>query len=177
MKKTLLISLVAIAFAGIALSPSQAQAQEGFGVGGQLVLPIGDWGDVVDLGIAPTVEYAYPLGPKMALLASVSFNYFLTDFDGVTFMAIPLLVGAKYNVAPRIHVIGQVGLDILYASIDGFDSDTETELSVNLGAGYELGNLDLRASLWFPDLSETGDLALTVGAVFHFGAGGGAPVQ
>ena len=80
--------------------------------------------------------------------------------------------GLKYSLptAP-IYVAGELGAVIAKTSTEGgFGGDTEsseTNLGFTAGAGYELGDVDIRMSLNFLDVSNMAD-AMSIGVTFGY---------
>jgi hypothetical protein len=46
------------------------------------------------------------------------------------------------------------------------DSDSETDIGLTLGGGYQMGDLDFRGQLFFPDMGEMEDF---MGLLFNVG--------
>lgn len=156
----------------VLLASSTAMAQpEGGGaktIGGDLaiVLPVGDYADVVDFAIGPLLRIEAPVGPGF-VTGRAGFLWHATDFDGVTLLMFPIYGGYRYPIGTSgAYVAGELGLTIAYADSDLGDSNTETELGMTLGGGIRKGALDFRAALFLPDVGDLTGLMASVGYNF-----------
>jgi hypothetical protein len=148
----------------------------GFDIVGQL--PVGNFADAVGFGIGALGRFERQLGMSPAVFLTARAGYIgHTDKEngGVTtgYSQIPLLAGFKYSLtgAP-IYVGAEAGAVVSMTDVDGpgtagDGSTTETNLGVSAGAGYELGPVDIRLSLNFPDATNLGDM-MTVGVSFGY---------
>jgi hypothetical protein len=162
MKKILSVLFAVLLFAGYA----NAQNKLSFSAGGNLALPMGSFGDVVNFGFGATVAADYPLADKIVGTATIGYLIWSgKDFgqSGVTaktdFKAIPILAGVKYFVSKDFYALGQLGFHLFSTSgeskftylgqtmttkIDG----SSTDFTLSLGAGYIIGNLDIAGSFY-----------------------------
>jgi hypothetical protein len=102
------------------------------------------------------------MGPKFAITGRLGFIYHLPkEILGadLSIIEIPIMGGVKlYPGAPgpnRPYACGELGLNFMRVSASGpggSDSDTETELSMILGGGYETEKMDFRAGLFISTL-------------------------
>lgn len=157
------IALTTMLAATLVTQASSASAQSkrtAITVQGAFGLPLGDFGDAADMGLGALVGIEHRLGTQFSIAARTGLIYFVTEFDGFTLMDFPLWVGGKFHFRPGARggfVRGDLGFNILYADIDGLDSDTETELGINLGGGWEFGKFSLEGMLSILSLDEAGD--------------------
>ena len=144
MKKVLVTIVALFLFVGI----SQAQNKMYLNVGGNVLLPMGDFGDAANLGFGGTAQFEMEFMPQLLGTAQAGYIMWGTDVDDVDFSAIPVMVGAKYYFMPTggFYGHGQLGLYFLsfnyptvqtpLGSFGG--STTDSEFALSLGAGYEL---------------------------------------
>jgi hypothetical protein len=85
---------------------------------------------------------------------------------------IPFWFGVKYLFGAgdtRPFIAGELGFNFNRAHIDGFGSDSDLDLGINLGGGVELGAFSLRAMLGFLDAGHSGDSTeLMVSGTYYF---------
>ena len=171
------LSAIAIALPlALAISTTAAHAQEAeplparaIGVDPVAVVPIGDYGDVATLGFGALARLDWPLTPQLAVTGRAGVILHLLDDEvmgdaSLTF--VPIYGGVRYafaNAQQGPYVAGELGITFGWVTVDtgfGTASDSDSELGGTVGAGYKLGRLDLRGSLFFPDLSEVDDLGI-----------------
>jgi hypothetical protein len=147
------------------------------GADGAFVLPLGNFSDGAGIGLGALMRYEYNVAPQLNVTGRVGFLYHLgKDVGGgtVNFWNIPVLVGAKYDIASGLYGAAEAGLFYNHASatvtIPGFGSQTvsnsETDFGFNVGAGYKMGDLDIRAGLQIWNISHAGD---TMGVIANVG--------
>ncbi len=118
---------------------------------GIVALPMGNFGDIANLGFGAGVGMLVPHTPELSFRGEVSYIYFTTeDFGDVDVSAslIPITALAQYNMKDsELYLLGGLGIALAKASIDygtefpgfdGSDSDTSTEFGLTLGAGYHV---------------------------------------
>jgi opacity protein-like surface antigen len=166
-----------------AMAPGTLSAKEHttYALGADLIgqLPVGNFADVVGFGLGALARLEYNLDQSpLAVTARAGYVWHgekENDQGAVTtttnFSQIPLLAGLKYSLtgAP-IYIAAEAGAVIAKSEgeVDGpgpgttsFD-ESETNFAWSAGAGYELGPVDIRLALYFPDASNMGDM-MTVG--------------
>ncbi len=138
------------------------QGKFSLSAGGNLAIPMGDFGDAVNMGFGATVQGEYQFQEK--LFGTATIGYLMwggKDMDfgfgsvKSDFSAIPLMAGVKYFFAKGIYGHGQLGLHFFSATVEttgGFfgpskTTASETEFAIALGVGYEVSNWDLSALL------------------------------
>ena len=121
MKKVLITIVALFLFVGI----SQAQNKMWLNIGGNLLLPMGDFADVAGVGFGGTAQFEMEFMPQ--LLGTGTIGYVMwgeKDFGGVigsqnysySSSAIPVLVGAKYYFMPKGGFYGQAQLGLFFFS-------------------------------------------------------------
>ncbi len=167
--KKLLTTLSVAAVMLIAAAP--AQAIPGFSTGIDLALnvPVGDV--VEDTGMASGGFFyaSFDAVPIIKVTARAGYLHALEeDKGGASY--IPVLVGLKWFPVPVAYLAGELGM-VCDPGPVGAEKDEEwkSELGGTFGAGVGLGPLDVRASLFFPDIDEGADrmgVLLTAGYRF-----------
>lgn len=149
MKK--LLSLVVIILLSFAMTNTFAQGKNYLGIGANVALPMGTFGDIAGTGFGGSASFEMGFTPNITGIVTAGylkfggqdFGYFSYDYD-----AIPIMAGIKYYFAPAtpFYAIGQIGFQIFNANATysgpfsyGFDvSGSSTEFGIALGAGYEI---------------------------------------
>lgn len=135
----LVLTVVLMASAATALDFDQKH----FYGQGVLALPIGDWSDFANLGIGAGVGMVVPHSAELAFRGEISYIYFMTDeVEGAdySFSMIPVNVLMQYNLE-SVYLLGGLGLTFAKSKVEVGEfssSNTESELGLVLGAGFEL---------------------------------------
>lgn len=155
MKKKVLVVCAALALSGGAMAQSP---QISFGA--DIGLPMGDFGEVASLMIGPNVGFEYPMGDKLGLTAQVGYDLVMLKDDAKDafdkYSIMPLQAGLKYyfqesqkgfygHAQVGAHNISVTTADIdlgPFGKVEG-KSDSQTNLSWAVGAGYQLEKLDI----------------------------------
>jgi hypothetical protein len=137
------------------------------GADGAFVVPLGNFSDGAGLGFGALLRYEYNIMPKLNATGRLGFVYHLGKDQTLlgttvttTFYDIPVLVGAKYDIIDALYLAGEVGFFYNHASasVGGVSASTsETDFGLNVGAGYRMGDLEVRAGLQFNDLGHASD--------------------
>jgi hypothetical protein len=162
-----LLALSAATFMMFAASPAQAGKAK-LGAAGALVMPVGDWGDVQGIGAGAmlTVDMGIDKVKNLQLTGRLGYMSFagteISSSDGVggtvtadtsSIGMIPILVGAKYFLAPGLYAGAEMGPNFFMIE----DVDTEMEIAFTLGLGYMIKDVDIRGFLFMPNLFPEGD--------------------
>ena len=109
MKQLLFVLLLAVLFTGFI----NAQGKMALGVQAGIALPMGDFGDVYDMGFGGTATFAYHINPMLDITGSVGYlTWSGKDLD-YTFSSVPVLVGVRYYFGQgKFHpyVTGELGM-------------------------------------------------------------------
>ena len=157
MKK--MFSFAVILLVAFAMNNTFAQGKNHLGIGVNLALPMGNFGDVAGVGIGGTASFEMEFTPNITGIGTAGY----ISFGGKDFTApgysysygysdIPILVGIKYYFTPGMpfYGIGQIGLHFFNAnysassSIPGYtysisgSSGSTSEFGLGLGVGYEI---------------------------------------
>ena len=160
---------VAAALVVLLALPSSARAVVEIGVDGAVVLPMADWKKSTGTGFGALLKAELEL--VMVQITGRAGIIMHTDKDNMKTREIPILVGLKWGIGPA-YLAGELGfvhndLDIDAAGVS--DPDGEAKLGATLGAGAELGPLDVRLQTFHPSIGDFGDmwgLMATVGYSF-----------
>lgn len=160
---------------------SPARAEGGaIGVDGAVVVPVGDWSDVSGLGIGALAAGHYDLSPELAVTGRVGYIHHLSKSVGGSDFStyeIPILGGIKYRFgAPDdgLYLGAEAGFVSLGARSEVENpftgeketvSDSDLEIGLTAGVGYEAGDFDFRGQLFFPSLDHVDDLIGIMGTV------------
>jgi opacity protein-like surface antigen len=152
MKKFLSVFFAVVLFAGLL---NAAPGDKSLGVGLNIALPTGSFGDVAGTGIGGTAVFELELAPQIVGTGTAGYiSWGGKDFGGFSYSysAIPILVGVKYFFMPTggFYANGQIGLylfswnaDVPSVSVFGVSyggnvSYSSTEFALALGGGYEI---------------------------------------
>ncbi|MDX1326869.1 MAG: outer membrane beta-barrel protein [Arenibacter sp.] len=125
-------------------------AQDGFhkiGVGAEIGLPMGDFGEAYNSGFGATGKVYYGLNENANITGTLGYIRFGldggSDVSGHMGM-VPIMFGYHHDF-DGLYIEPQVGLVALSSKIDmsGFGgSSSATEVSLSLGGGYSTGEWD-----------------------------------
>ncbi len=150
MKKQVLFTAFSLLFA------VSVMAQEGFhaiGVGAEVALPMGDFGDASSIGFGVTGKVFYGLNDDADITGTLGYLHFgLKDSQYVSgnISMIPIMFGYRHNFG-GFYAEPQLGLVALRSKVDAVDfgfgsfgggSYSETKFSLSIGGGYAMGDWD-----------------------------------
>jgi hypothetical protein len=151
MKKIYSILLISLLMASFSFGQSGIKV----GVGGVVGLPMGTFGDLVGMGFGAAVVGEYKVADNIIGTFTTGYLMFSAKEDVwpyPDYSIIPLMVGGKYFFAENMYGTVQVGLNMVSYTIPAVDlglftfpeiSESGTEFGYALGAGYEMGDIDL----------------------------------
>ena len=177
----LAVSLAAVTAPVYGMAPGTLAAKEhtqmavGLDLAGEL--PVGNFADVAGFGLGALGRFEYNINESpLAVTARAGYIWHLDKDVGAngtsSFSEVPLLAGLKYSLptAP-IYIAGEIGAVMAMNKVEGVPGpdidDSETNLGFTAGAGYELGDVDIRMSLNFLDVSNMAD-AMAIGVTFGY---------
>jgi hypothetical protein len=182
MKKLLSVLFIVL----FAFTFVNAQSKMAVGVGGNLALPMGTFGDVAGMGFGGGAQFEYSFAPNIAGTVSASYLMFgekeLSGFGKYSYSIIPIHAGAKYYFG-SIYTSAEVGMNMISLKIDipartlfgvtipGTSSSTSTsEFGFAVGAGYVLpmGKNALDLSVKYQNYASS-TAAINVGVAYKFG--------
>jgi hypothetical protein len=135
--------LVAIVVCALVFSVGQLQAESkiALSVGGDVLLPMGTFGDAVSTGFGGSVRGQYNITPMFS--AGLTVGYYtwsgkdVSGFTGPNFKGLPVRVFGKYYFMPegeKVRVYGIAELGLFFGSVD---VPSFTILGVTYGGGTE----------------------------------------
>lgn len=165
-----------------------ANAQQmALGVGANVFMPMGTFGDVVGTGFGGNAKFEYKLQPGLHLTGAVGYLTFSEKEEGFgwQYSVIPVLAGAKYYFSKTMPFYGMAEVGMNFASITvkipsyviggvtyggGEVSESGSEFGFNFGAGYELplgkAALDIYAKYQTFEADANG---INIGVAYKFG--------
>jgi hypothetical protein len=129
--------------------------------------PFGNLADGAGIGFGGLVRGEYGVMPQLNVTARIGYVHHLAKNE-ITFSEIPIWLGAKYGFTDQIYGAAEIGLVHAKASF-GDLSSSDDNLGFTIGAGYRMGDIDVRAGLHILDLGNAGDsteLVVSVGYNF-----------
>ena len=149
MKKQLLFSVLSF-FLAISM-----YAQNGFhkiGVGAEVALPMGNFGDAYNIGFGVTGKVYYALNEEADITGTLGYLHFgldtgSSDITGNISM-IPIMFGYRHNfngfyAEPQVGFVALSSKVKMSGMFSGFNGTTSsTEVSLSLGGGYAMDEWD-----------------------------------
>ena len=153
MKKVFLLTAIAglFAFSSVKAQKDVAMTGPKLGIGAEFAFPMGDFGDVYNLGFGGSLLYQHPVAANLNLTGSAGYTTFTGkkyEAGGVTIKAkdagfIPVKAGARYFVAENFYIGGELGA--AFSTADGgktafaYAPGIGIEFPVSDGGAIELG--------------------------------------
>jgi len=147
MKQLFSIVLLSVLFTGFINAQSQ-----GISIGANVALPMGDWSDGANTGFGGTATYERSFAPN--IVGQVYAGYITFGGDeaegfSYSYSMIPIMAGVKYFFQPGkgFYANALLGVHMFTADVDvpaeyeayySGGSETSTEFSFGVGAGYEI---------------------------------------
>lgn len=161
----------------ISLGTLNAQSKIAAGAGLVVSFPMGDFGDAANTGFGGTAVFELAFTPQLVGVGQIGYVVYGTESDAVDFSTVPLLAGVKYFFVPAsgFYGIGEIGLNFFSTTVEiptilgfggGSVSETSTEFTFVVGAGYELPvspNFSLDFSGTFNLISDFNNVQLRAG--------------
>ena len=151
---------ISITFAAFALAGSMMAQSNQLSIGADIGLPMGDFGDAASLLVGPSVGFELPISDNIGITLQAGYSLVILK-DEVkaaidSYSMIPVQAGLKYYFSENQHGLyghAQVGIHnttVKTADIDlgpfgtiAGQSNSNTNLSWAIGAGYMLEKLDI----------------------------------
>lgn len=191
MKKLLPLVLVAAMVVAVN-SPSKAAGNMTLGIGGNVLLPMGTFGDAVDLGFGGTVRGQYAVNEMFSVTLTTGYliwsgkDQTVAGFTikGADLKGVPVLAGARYYFMPAggTRFYGMAELGLMFATVTvpsqtftvgGISfttpevSASETNFSFAPGVGVELplgsGSSSLDLGAQFLSIGTAGTASNSIG--------------
>lgn len=173
MNRFVLFAAVVLLFIGLAPAPVQAQAN--IQVGPRLGVPIGDLSNGTSLFLGAEGRVT---SPALPVIPNVSFDYYLTDVDNFSLIAVDLNVLYEFGVNNQAFVpYAGGGLGILRSSSEATNpltgetqSVSNSDVGLNLvgGARFSAGSVDPFVQLNATLGGEGERIGLAGGLLFSF---------
>lgn len=154
-----ILAVVAALVLVASLSSAQMTPEKGkmsWGIGAEISIPTGDWGDAVGFGFGGSGRFQYMLENNIGLYGQLGYlTWGEKDLGGVKTKgsAFTILGGGKYYFQGGFYAMAELG--IYSASIDatvtipGFGTfsgeSSSSEFVLAPGVGYEMGAIDICA--------------------------------
>lgn len=162
MKKLFLLTAIAGIFAFTNVSAQKDPAMNGpkLGVGVEFGLPVGDFGDVFNLGVGGSLVYQQPLASNLNFTASAGYINFsseeLPTGSKLNYAAIPVKAGVRYFFAENFYGGAELGAAFstgdnsgtafAYAPGIGVEFPVADKAAIDLGVRYEGWSRDSRTN-------------------------------
>jgi hypothetical protein len=168
----LALFVVTVAAAPALAQPApHAEPVNTVGVDAIVVLPVGDYGDLAQLGAGALGRLEVPLGRGFATgRTGVIFHAMSSRLGNASLTIVPIYAGYRHPLGDGGgYVAAELGISIGFATVEtgfGRASDSDTELGLTLSAGLRRGRLDVRGGLFVPDADDALGLMASVGYDF-----------
>lgn len=169
-----------------------AQSKMAVGVQGGIAIPMGDFGDAVDLGFGGQGNFAIDVSPFLQVTGSIGYTTWSYKTNSVTtsgsFSTVPLLAGIRYTfpaIGFKPYLMAQLGAHFISSKIT-YDyiillvksngtsnaqatyeySESSTKFGFGAGAGFLLPlgpKLDLDVNATFNSISTEGSATNYIG--------------
>lgn len=155
------------------------QGKMSVGVGGELSLPMGSWGDDVGIGFGGVGLFQYGLNENLLLTGQLGYTLWTEKDQGgvkTSGSALTILGGAKYalpTVSQGFYALAQAGIYSASITVDvppvvvwgvtiggGKVTSSDSKFVICPGVGYQFGNID--ASVKYVINSDISNLALNI---------------
>lgn len=186
--KKLSLAILVIAVLALVATPSFAQGKMSLSVGGDLLLPMGTFGDVYSIGFGGSARGQYNFTPMFS--AGLTVGYYTwtgKDIAGSTvkptFSGLPIRVFGKYYFMPegkaRFYGIAELGLffwsskvtiPVIATPIGNFGggeiSATGSDFNIAPGVGVEIpaGKVEVDVSVRYDMIMTSGNSSGNLGA-------------
>jgi hypothetical protein len=192
--KKLFLAVVVVALVAAVAAPSNAQGKMDLSVGGDVLLPMGSFGDLYSIGFGGSARFQYNFTPMLSAGATAGY-YTWTAKDVAaglvkpTFSGVPVRVFGKYYFMPegklRVYGIAELGLFFWSSKVSiapiqtpigpiggGEFSSTGSDFNYAPGIGVEIpaGKVVVDGSVRYDGIatsgSSSGSLGFRVGVDF-----------
>ena len=145
---TLLVALTA------SVSHAQMESSSRFGINAGVSAPMGDFGDVADLGFIVGAQFTLPLGERLKLRLNADLSrYGLPNGVDGSWMLIGgmanLIIPIPSESQLKAYVLGGVGMTNAKVDITGLGDISSSEVAFNGGVGF---NFNMGSRTWFTEV-------------------------
>lgn len=121
-----------------------------------LVKPVDNYGDDASFGLAPLFRYERRMGGKVSLIGRGGPVFHDATVDGQSLFMFLAVVGMRIDIeADRrggSFFDAAIGMNFVRVAVDSVGvkaSDSEPELTLDFGGGYQFGRFQIRGSLFY----------------------------
>jgi hypothetical protein len=143
------------------------------------VKPVDNYRDDASLGISVFARYERRMGSKLSLIARGGPLFHDSAVDGQSVFMFVALAGMRLDLEPDRRsgsfFDASLGLNFVRIAVDSMGvkaSDSEPELALDLGGGYQFGRFQVRGSIFYTPhvgASFSGDSTSYLGLTLNFG--------
>lgn len=143
------------------------------------VLPVDSYGDDADVGIGALARYEFKMGSKLALTARTGPVIHKANLEGHSLFMWVALAGMRYNLDPDQNngtffsmALGMNYVRVAFESMGVRASDSEPELTLDIGGGFQVSKVQIRGSIFYtPHVGASfgGDAVSYLGLALTFG--------
>jgi hypothetical protein len=177
----LLLVVAVLAMIALISSPSNAKGKMMLGVGADVLIPTGDFGDAQSTGFGGSARFQYNVTPLFSAGLMAGYFTWSGKDSGPDFKGLPVRVFGKYYFMPtgekaRVYGIAELGsffssADVPQTTIGSITvsggSVSSTDFSYAPGIGVEIalgsGNSSLDISARYDGIATTGSSAASIG--------------
>jgi outer membrane protein W len=189
--KKLLLAVVVMALVVAVAAPSNAQGKMEVGIGADVLLPMGTFGDASGIGFGGSARGQYNFTPMLS--AGVTVGYYTwsskdrtvgtTTVKGAKLSGIPLRVFGKYYFMPegklRVYGIAELGFFIasvtvpaqtfgvapfIFTTPEATASETDFNYAPGIGIELPAGKMTWDVSVRYDGIATTGSTSGSIGA-------------
>lgn len=152
----------------LAAVSASAEAQSRLGATAGIALPMGDFGDVAELGFQVGGQLAMPLRERLGLRFNLDYSRYGIDGADGYWGLLGGVVNLTYDIETTSglmpYVFGGLGYYNTKLDVDGLGSTDESDVAFNIGAGYNFsaGGRDLFVELRYLSIQTSGDALNTL---------------
>jgi hypothetical protein len=179
MKKLFAVALATLVVAGLAFGQGMpAKGKMTLGIGGELSLPMGDFGDAYNLGYGGSARFQYGLEDNITLYGTVGYLVWSVDEDvlggDASLGGLEFLAGGKYGFGSGFYGLAELGITSFSFSYDYTDpftgqtttfDESDSKFMLAPGVGYAYKGLTLEVKYFLLD-SDFSNFAFRVGYDF-----------
>jgi hypothetical protein len=147
MKRSLLLAASALV---ISIAAFAQKGNNQVGIGAELDVPLGSFGDAYKTGFGGTIKGLYGIGEAGQLTFTTGYSSFKGksetafgySYEGQTFTMVPLLAGYRHHFN-SFYLEGQLGATVNGTKANGTKVESMTKFAFAANLGYEIKGLDI----------------------------------
>lgn len=136
--------------------PQKPLARQIIGADALFVKPVANYGDDASVGIGALVRYERRMGSKLSIIARGGPLFHDATVDGQSVFMFLALAGMRLDIEPDRRAgsffDAAIGVNFVRVAVDSAGvkaSDSEPELTLDFGGGYQIGRFQLRGSIFY----------------------------